>query len=64
MTQAVSLLKGKDDQISGLNVSLDKNAKACEAEKSDLKAPARKSKWHIFWAGVAAGFTGRGLTKF
>lgn len=63
VTQAVSLLKGKDDQISGLNVSLDKNAKACEADKKDLKDQARKHSWRWFWAGVVAGFTGRGLLK-
>ena len=63
LSQAVALMKGKDDLLTAKDTEITNNIKACDAEKKDLKAQARKSKWKIFWYGVAAGFIGRQAIK-
>jgi hypothetical protein len=47
-------------QITGLNAQIVDADKASKAEVKAVKAEARKSKLRYFFAGVIAGFVGRG----
>lgn len=63
LTQATGLLVTKDKAIADLQAGDVLTAKANAAEVKQLKADARKSRWHWFLAGLVAGFTGRSAIK-
>jgi hypothetical protein len=54
---------GLTTRVDGLSTLIEKNDKACVAEKKALKDEARKSKWKMFWYGFAAGFGVRTAIK-
>lgn len=53
LTQAVSLLGAKDNVITGLQTDIKTHDATCKTEKDQIKADARKGKWHSFLAGAA-----------
>ena len=58
---ALSQVTDRDKLIAGMKDGEAKDAQAWKDEKSALVKDARKSKWKIFWLGVASGFVGRQL---
>ena len=48
-----------DQEVSGLNLQLVDNQKVCTEELKVQADQYKKSRWHWFWAGMAAGFLGR-----
>jgi hypothetical protein len=70
LTNAQSLLTAEGQQIATLNTEVGSlrlqqvdDAKVCAVQISTVKAEARKSKRHWFYAGVVVGFIGRQLIK-
>lgn len=57
--QLTGVNAGLHTEIDGLHTLVAKNNDQCEADKKDLKAQARKSRWHLFWWGFGTGFAGR-----
>lgn len=48
-------INGLHEQIGGKDAEIKATKDACEAEKKDLKASARKSKWKWFLGGIVTG---------
>jgi uncharacterized protein YlxW (UPF0749 family) len=48
-----------DQEVSGLNLQLVDNQKVCTEQLKMQADQYKKSRWHWFWAGMAAGFLGR-----
>jgi predicted ribosome quality control (RQC) complex YloA/Tae2 family protein len=63
LTQATGLLTTKDKAIADLEAADVKTAEANAAEVKQLKAEARKSRWHWFVSGFTLGFLGRSAIK-
>jgi hypothetical protein len=63
LTQATGLLATKDKAIADLQAADVKTAEANAAEVKQLKAEARKSRWHWFVSGFTLGFLGRSAVK-
>lgn len=57
ITACKSDVNGLHEQIGRDAAVLKAANDACAADKKDMKASARKSKWHWFLGGVAAGAT-------
>jgi len=51
----------KDKQLAGKDLEIKDQTTACNAEKSALKAAARKSKFRWFIAGTVTGFVARSI---
>jgi len=48
-----------NQEVSGLNLQLVDNQKVCTEQLKMQADQYKKSRWHWFWAGMAAGFLGR-----
>ncbi len=63
VSQGEALIANLQSEIKQDAVDLKAHDDTHAAEVKTLKAEARRSKWHWFWAGVVAGFTGREAIK-
>jgi len=63
LTSANTRIDTLNQNVTLLNTQITDNQNVCKAQIAEVKAKARKSKWHFFEAGVVVGFLGRQLIK-